>query len=60
MALRYGILLPQGWRMDLVDIKDPVEAYETLTRVVRRLMRSAMIDIGWSTSSIQFPGHHKK
>jgi F420-dependent oxidoreductase-like protein len=33
MALQYGVLVPQGWRMDLVGIADPVEAYETMTRV---------------------------
>src|SRR5947209_13018905 len=27
--------LPQGWTMDLVGIKDPVEAYETMTRVAQ-------------------------
>jgi len=35
MSMKYGLSLPQGWRMDLVDIKDPVEAYETLTRVAQ-------------------------
>jgi F420-dependent oxidoreductase-like protein len=29
----YGIIVPQGWRLDLVDIPDPIEAYETMTRV---------------------------
>lgn len=24
--------MPQGWRMDLVDIKDPIEKYEAMTR----------------------------
>ncbi len=33
MAMDYGIVVPQGWRMDLVDIPDPVEAYEAMTRV---------------------------
>jgi F420-dependent oxidoreductase-like protein len=35
MPVNYGISLPQGWVMDLVDIKDPVEAYETMTRVAQ-------------------------
>jgi F420-dependent oxidoreductase-like protein len=35
MALDFGILVPQGWRMDLVGIADPVEAYETMTRVAQ-------------------------
>ncbi len=29
----YGIIVPQGWRLDLVDIPDPIEAYEAMTRV---------------------------
>jgi len=35
MALKYGLIVPQGWRMDLVGITDPVEAYETMTRVAQ-------------------------
>jgi F420-dependent oxidoreductase-like protein len=35
MAMKYGLLVPQGWRMDLVGISDPVEAYETMTSVGR-------------------------
>ncbi len=35
MALKIGLIVPQGWRMDLVGITDPVEAYETMTRVAQ-------------------------
>jgi alkanesulfonate monooxygenase SsuD/methylene tetrahydromethanopterin reductase-like flavin-dependent oxidoreductase (luciferase family) len=35
MALKFGIVVPQGWRMDLVGIADPVEAYETMARVAQ-------------------------
>jgi F420-dependent oxidoreductase-like protein len=35
MALQFGISLPQGWTMELASIKDPVEAYETMTRVAQ-------------------------
>src|SRR6202048_4271064 len=35
MPMKYGVSLPQGWMMDLVHIKDPVEAYETMTRVAQ-------------------------
>ncbi len=35
MTLEFGLLVPQGWRMDLVGIPDPVEAYETMTRVAQ-------------------------
>jgi probable F420-dependent oxidoreductase, Rv1855c family len=35
MTMKFGVMVPQGWRMDLVGIKDPVEAYETMTRVAQ-------------------------
>src|SRR5690348_10992687 len=35
MAMKIGLIIPQGWRMDLVGISDPVEAYETMTRVAQ-------------------------
>lgn len=33
MTMKFGVLVPQGWRMDLMGITDPVEAYKTMTRV---------------------------
>ena len=35
MAMNYGIIVPQGWRMDLVGINDPAEAYEAMSRVAQ-------------------------
>ena len=35
MAMKFGVMVPQGWRMDLADIPDPVEAYEAMTRVAQ-------------------------
>jgi F420-dependent oxidoreductase-like protein len=35
MAVRFGVFVPQGWRMDLVEIADPVEKYEAMTRVAK-------------------------
>ena len=35
MTLQFGVSLPQGWTMDLMGIKDPVEAYETMTDIAR-------------------------
>jgi F420-dependent oxidoreductase-like protein len=35
MTLQFGLLLPQGWTMDLAQITDSVEAYETMTRVTQ-------------------------
>lgn len=35
MSLQFGLSLPQGWTMDLAGIKDPIEAYEAMTRVAQ-------------------------
>ncbi len=35
MAVRFGLFVPQGWKMDLVGIDDPVEQYEAMTAVAR-------------------------
>lgn len=39
MSTRFGVFVPQGWRMDLVDFTDPVEQYEAMTDVARRADR---------------------
>ena len=31
----FGVMVPQGWRLDLVGISDPSEAYETMTAVAQ-------------------------
>ena len=33
MAVKFGVFVPQGWRMDLAQIEDPIEKYEAMTRV---------------------------
>ena len=33
MTVKVGVLIPQGWHLDLEDIKDPVAQYEAMTRV---------------------------
>src|SRR6266566_1358553 len=35
MSIKFGLSLPQGWTMELASIQDPVEAYETMTRVAQ-------------------------
>jgi F420-dependent oxidoreductase-like protein len=30
--LKLGVFVPQGWRMDLADVPDPIEKYETMSR----------------------------
>jgi F420-dependent oxidoreductase-like protein len=33
--MRFGLFVPQGWRLDLVEIEDPVEQFEATTNVAR-------------------------
>src|SRR5437588_7255028 len=35
MAMNIGVVVPQGWRMDLAGITDPAEGYETMARVAQ-------------------------
>src|SRR5437899_10093478 len=35
LHMKYSIVLPNGWKMSLVDIKDPIEAYEAMTNVAK-------------------------
>ncbi len=33
VTLKFGVFVPQGWRLDLIDIPDSVEKYEAMTSV---------------------------
>ena len=33
MTMKFGLVVPQGWQMDLAGIPDPADAYETMARV---------------------------
>jgi F420-dependent oxidoreductase-like protein len=35
MAVTFGLFVPQGWKMDLVGIDDPVAQYEAMTAVAK-------------------------
>ena len=35
MAVQFGTFVPQGWRMDLVEIEDPIAKYEAMTAVAK-------------------------
>src|SRR5436305_9598659 len=35
MAVKFGVFVPQGWKMDLVGITDPVEQYAAMTRAAQ-------------------------
>ncbi len=47
MAAKFGVFVPQGWRMDLVEIEDPIEQYEAMTRVGRIAEESGGYDSIW-------------
>jgi F420-dependent oxidoreductase-like protein len=47
MAVDFGVFVPQGWRMDLVEIEDPVEQYEAMTRVAKVAEESGAYDSVW-------------
>ncbi len=38
--LKLGVFVPQGWRMDLADIPDPVDKYETMARCATEAERA--------------------
>ena len=44
--LKLGVFVPQGWRMDLADIGDPVEKYETMSRCANEAERAGF-DAVW-------------
>lgn len=39
MTAKFGVITPQGWRLDLVKIKDPIEKYEQMTRFAQEAER---------------------
>src|SRR5215813_12473613 len=47
MAVRFGIFVPQGWRMDLQELSDPVEQYEAMTRVAKAADATDAYDSIW-------------
>jgi len=35
VAVKFGLFVPQGWKMDLAEIDDPVEQFEAMTAVAK-------------------------
>jgi F420-dependent oxidoreductase-like protein len=44
---KFGVFVPQGWRMDLVGIEDPYEQYEAMTRVAKVADGTGVYDSIW-------------
>ncbi|HEX9068246.1 MAG TPA: LLM class F420-dependent oxidoreductase [Ktedonobacterales bacterium] len=47
MAVKFGVFVPQGWRMDLTEITDPIEQYETMTRLAQAADELPQLDSIW-------------
>src|SRR5689334_8689481 len=47
MAVKFGVFVPQGWKMDLIGIKDPVEQYEAMTQVAKVADELPGVDSIW-------------
>lgn len=47
MAVQFGTFVPQGWRMDLIEIADPIEKYEAMTRVAKAADQIDAYDSIW-------------
>ena len=45
MAVKFGLFVPQGWKMDLVEIRDPVAKFEAMTAVAT----AADAEPGWDS-----------
>jgi alkanesulfonate monooxygenase SsuD/methylene tetrahydromethanopterin reductase-like flavin-dependent oxidoreductase (luciferase family) len=44
---KFGVFVPQGWKMDLVEIDDPVAKYEAMTAVAKAADAEQTIDSIW-------------
>lgn len=47
MAIRYGVFVPQGWKMDLTGIEKPVDQFEAMTNVAREADEKTDFDSIW-------------
>ena len=47
MSVRFGVFAPQGWRMDLAEIADPIAQYEAMTAVAKAADGLAVFDSIW-------------
>jgi F420-dependent oxidoreductase-like protein len=47
VGIRFGTFVPQGWRLDLIEIADPIEKYEAMTRVAQAVDAIDIYDSIW-------------
>src|SRR5258708_35432601 len=55
MSLQFGVFLPQGGMMELASLKDPVEAYEAMTRVAQTADEIGFASVWLSDQFHTFP-----
>jgi hypothetical protein len=46
-STKFGVFVPQGWKMDLVEIDDPVAKYASMTAVAKAADAEPTIDSIW-------------
>jgi F420-dependent oxidoreductase-like protein len=47
VKVRFGVFVPQGWRLDLTEIADPIEQYEAMTAVAKAADGLEIFDSIW-------------
>ena len=45
--MQFGVFVPQGWKLDLTEIDDPVEQFEAMTAVAQAADSEPGIDSVW-------------
>ena len=60
VTMKFGVIVLQVWRMDLVGIQDPVEAYETMTHVPTQPENLVTTQFGSSITFTPFPFPRRK
>ncbi len=46
MTMKFGLFVPQGWKMDLVGIPDPIAQYEAMTAAVESTFDQPIMPFG--------------
>lgn len=47
MTIQFGVFVPQGWRLDLIEIRDPIDQYEAMTNVAKAADALPAYDSVW-------------
>ena len=58
--MKYSVEIPNGWKMNLAMIKDPVEAYEAMTNVAKAADEDGYESIWMVDHFLPFPHHRRR